>query len=184
MTARLSRCAAAAAVLLLVGAAASLPAEAGLYRVDRAGPAGSSGADRRAMLEAVVLKVVDGDTIKVSLAEPPRGLRSVETVRLIGVDTPEIRHPKKKPERGGREAAAYTAGRLLGKRVKLAFDRELRDRYDRLLAYVYPPAGACHNAELIVRGYGRAYLKFRFQFKEEFRRLEEQARLGRKGLWK
>jgi micrococcal nuclease len=179
-----SRLAALAVLLLSMAGGALFAADPALYRVGKAGVAASARADRKAMLEAVVIKHVDGDTIKVRIKKPPRGVRSLETIRLIGVDTPETVHPKKKVERFGKEASAYTKSRLLGKTVRLAFDWELRDHYRRLLAYVYLSDGICHNAEIIRQGFGHAYVKYPFRFLEEFRGYEREARENKKGLWR
>jgi micrococcal nuclease len=138
------------------------------------------------LLPAEVTGYVDGDTIKVSIPNPPGGPQgpgAAETIRLIGVDTPETVHPRRAVEAFGKEAGDFTKERLLGKTVYLAFDWDLRDRYGRLLAYVYTGDKICHNAELIRRGYGHAYTRFPFQFMEEFRRLEQEAREQKRGLW-
>lgn len=78
----------------------------------------------------LVERVVDGDTIE---------LDGGETVRLIGVDTPETVHPRKPVERFGKQATAFTTRLAEGKRVRLERDRETagRDRYGRTLAYVW-----------------------------------------------
>jgi micrococcal nuclease len=110
-------------------------------------------------------------------------MRVVETIRLIGVDTPETVHPSRAVERFGKEASDFTREGLLGKPVYLAFDWDLRDRYGRLLAYIYTGDGACFNARLIREGYGFAYTRFPFQFLEEFRALAKQARGDNRGLW-
>jgi micrococcal nuclease len=136
------------------------------------------------LLKAEVVDHVDGDTVRVRIVNPPRELSTVETIRLIGVDTPETVHPRKEVEPFGREASDFTKSRLLGKTVYLAFDWDLRDRYRRLLAYVYTEEGLCHNAEIIREGFGHAYTRFSFQFMEEFRALEKEARENRRGLWR
>jgi len=135
------------------------------------------------MSAATVTRVVDGDTVKLSIERPPAGVRNSETVRLIGVDTPESVDPRRPVQYFGKEASAYTASRLEGKAVLLAFERELYDAYDRLLAYVYLPGGGCFNLELVAEGYGFAYLKYPFAFMDEFTRAERSARSGGKGLW-
>jgi micrococcal nuclease len=71
----------------------------------------------------------------------------------------------------------------LGKGVYLAFDWDLRDRYGRLLAYIYTGEGGCFNTDIIREGYGHAYTSYPFQFMDEFRRLEQEARNGKRGLW-
>ena len=127
----------------------------------------------------VVERVVDGDTLL---------LQSGERVRLIGVDTPEIKHPKKPVEYFGKEASAFTRRVVEEKRVRLEFDqanaaRGHKDRYGRTLAYVFLEDGTLLNAEIIKQGYGHAYTQFPFSRMEEFRRLEREAREQRRGLW-
>jgi micrococcal nuclease len=135
------------------------------------------------MVPAEVIDPVDGDTVRVRILQPPEGLRAVETLRLLGVDTPETVHPSRPVERFGKEAGDFTREALLGQGVYLAFDWDLRDRYGRLLAYIYTGGGGCFNARLIREGYGHAYTRYPFQFIEEFRRLEDEARKGKQGLW-
>ncbi|MDR2662607.1 MAG: thermonuclease family protein [Treponema sp.] len=154
-----------------------------IYRVNREEPAGFAAVDFARLARAEVVESVDGDTIRVRIPNPPAGLGVVETVRLIGVDTPETVHPRREVERFGAEAGAFTKGRLMGKTVFLAFDWDLRDRYGRLLAYVYTEDRRCHNAELIREGYGHAYTKYSFRFMDEFRGLEQEARRKKRGLW-
>ena len=135
------------------------------------------------MTRAVVVRHVDGDTVYVSIPRPPRGVKSYESVRFIGVDTPETVRHQKTVERFGKEASAFTRDHLLNQPVFLAFDWQLRDRYDRLLAYVYLIDGSCFNAVLVRDGYAHAYTRFPFQFLEEFRSLERSAREQGAGLW-
>ncbi|MGH9869160.1 MAG: thermonuclease family protein [Candidatus Polarisedimenticolia bacterium] len=100
---------------------------------------------------AKVVAVVDGDTIKVEL---PSG---VETVRLIGVDTPETIHPQKPVEHFGKEASAFTTRVSFGQVVRLEDDPQgaNRDKYARLLRYVFLPDGKLLNA--VCGGPGREY---------------------------
>jgi micrococcal nuclease len=144
---------------------------------------GADGADVRRMVRGEVIEHVDGDTLRLRVFNPPAGLRAVETVRLLGVDTPETVHPNKPVERFGKEASAFTQSRLSGKTVYAAFDWDLRDRYGRLLAYIYTAPGECFNAEIIRQGYGYAYLRFPFRFQDEFKEIERQARQAGRGLW-
>src|SRR5438093_5078674 len=128
----------------------------------------------------VVERVVDGDTLL---------LQSGERVRLIGVDTPETKHPKKPVEYFGKEASAFTRRMVEGKRVRLEFDQANaaqghKDRYGRTLAYVFLEDGTLLNAEIIKQGYGHAYTQFPFSRMEEFRRLEREAREEERGLWR
>lgn len=80
---------------------------------------------------AKVLSVIDGDTIRVNLDG------KTESVRLIGIDTPETVHPSAPAEPFGREASAFTERAVDGKTVWLEFDAQKRDRHGRLLAYVW-----------------------------------------------
>ena len=122
-----------------------------------------------------VKRVIDGDTIL---------LINEERVRLIGVDTPETKHPQKPVQYFGREAYLFTKQMVDGKEARFEFERQKRDRYGRLLAYVYLLDGTFLNAEIIKQGYGFAYTRFPFKYIEEFRRYEREARENRRGLWR
>ena len=122
----------------------------------------------------ICTKVIDGDTIVLS---------NGEKVRLIGVDTPETKHPQKPVEYYGKEATAFTNRMVGGKVVKLKYDAQRRDKYGRLLAYVYLMDGTFLNAEIIKQGYGHAYTRFPFKYMEEFRQYEKEAREAKRGLW-
>ena len=122
--------------------------------------------------EARCLSVIDGDTIKVVY----KG--EVEKVRLIGVDTPEKGQP------GYKAAKAFATRMVKGKTVRLELDLTLRDRYGRLLAYVYLPDGRMLNAEIVKQGYGHAYTRYPFKYIDEFRQYEKEAREAGKGLWR
>ncbi len=122
-----------------------------------------------------VKRVIDGDTIL---------LINGERVRLIGVDTPETKHPQKPVQYFGREAYLFTKQMVDGKEARFEFERQKRDRYGRLLAYVYLLDGTFLNAEIIKQGYGFAYTRFPFKYIEEFRRYEREARENRRGLWR
>jgi len=180
-----SRLAALILVFLVPVAAQHAQAAGGgsdpIYRV--AGLASFRDADFSRMTEAVVPRVVAGDTVAVTVKNPPVGLFARERVRLVGVDTPETVHPSKPVQFFGKEASAFTKAALSKKTVRLAFDRTLRDRYGRLLAYIYTEKGRCFNAELVEKGYGHAYTVFPFQFLEEFRALQKKAREKKAGLW-
>ena len=157
--------------------------KAELYRVNAAGITNSGAAVISRMLNAEVVGHVDGDTVRVRIANPPEGLSAVEVIRLLGVDTPESVHPNMPVQPFAREASDFTRERLLGRVVHLAFDWDLRDRYDRLLAYIYTGPGRCFNAELIREGFGFAYLKYPFHFMDEFEVLGNEARQQKRGLW-
>ena len=123
-------------------------------------------------------RVVDGDTIVVEIEG------KLEKIRLIGVDTPETVHPSKPVQYFGKEASNFTKKMVEGKKVRLEYDWQKRDKYGRLLAYVYLEDGTFLNAEIIKQGYGFAYTKYPFKYLEEFRQYEREARSNSKGLWK
>ena len=132
-----------------------------------------------ARLPATVVRVVDGDTLIVRLDGRE------ETVRLIGVDTPETVHPTIGVEPGGPEASAFTK-RLLppGTTVRLELDVQERDRYGRLLAYVYLPDGRMVNAELLRAGLAQLLtVPPNVRYVDLFTRLQREAREAGRGLW-
>src|SRR6478736_9024754 len=96
----------------------------------------------------VVERVVDGDTVIV------RAGGGALRVRLLGIDTPETVDPDRPVGCFGPEASAYTKHLLTGRSVTLVYDRELHDRYGRLLAYIYL-GGKFVNAALVELGYAR-----------------------------
>ena len=130
----------------------------------------------------MVIRVVDGDTIVVQVKGHP------ETVRLIGVDTPETKDPRK-PVSILRQGSQRIHGHLLnGQRVRLEIQTvpTSRDRYGRLLAFVYRESdNLLVNKEIIRQGYGHAYTRYPFDpgRMEEFRAAERSAREQKRGLW-
>lgn len=133
-------------------------------------------------LVGAVVRVVDGDTVWVRLAG------GVEKVRYIGIDAPETSHPTRGEEPGGR-AATLVNSRLVGDRtVRLEPDVQRRDRYGRLLAYVWvaaPDGGELMvNAELVRLGYAAVLtVPPNVRHAELFRKLAIEAREHRRGLW-
>lgn len=126
-----------------------------------------------------VVKFDDGDTISVDMNG------TIETVRFIGVDTPETHHPDRPIECYGPEASAYTKGLIGSQKVRLQADplNTNRDRYGRLLRYVYLPDNTLVEQKLITEGYGFAYTYFPFEKSAEFSAYEQQAKIAKKGLW-
>ena len=129
------------------------------------------------------LKVIDGDTIDINI---PDGEHEDTRIRLIGVDTPETKHPTVGLMYYGPQATEYTTTEALGKQVTIMLDPagDQRDRYGRLLAYVVLPDGRVLNAELIKNGYGYAYLSFPHSEFITYQFFMEQAISGKRGLWK
>ncbi|MCX7655351.1 MAG: thermonuclease family protein [Treponemataceae bacterium] len=155
-----------------------------LYRVNKEPITFSSQVTLSRCLPASVEEVIDGDTIKVRLAAPfPSVLKAHETVRLLGIDAPETETSPRPAGFFGKEAKKYATRLLLKQRVLLAFDWDLRDRYGRLLAYVYLSDGRCVNKHLIAEGYAYAYTRYPFQFLAEFRHAQNEARAQKRGLW-
>ena len=128
---------------------------------------------------ATVIKVIDGDTIILKLQN------KTETVRLLGVDTPEAVHPTKGIECFGPEASAFTKTMLKkGSTVKLVRDAEPRDRYQRLLVYLYLADGTFFNQLLIEQGFAITLsIEPNTAFASQFASHESSARDRRVGLW-
>jgi len=127
--------------------------------------------------DAAVSSVSDGDTIVLV-----GGTR----VRLIGIDTPETRHPSKPVQCFGAEASAHTRSLLpAGTAVRLAYDVERFDRYRRTLAYVYRLSdGLFVNAALVREGYAQAYTyPPNVAHADELVALAREAREAGRGLW-
>lgn len=126
-----------------------------------------------------VTRVHDGDTISVIMDGRE------ETIRFIGIDTPETHDPRKPVQCFGRAASAYATQLIGNGPVRLEADplSTNRDRYDRLLRYVYLPDGRLAQAEIIKNGYGFAYTSFPFIKSDEFLAYQRQAREQNRGLW-
>jgi len=126
-----------------------------------------------------VAHFVDGDTIAVNMNG------QMEKVRLIGVDTPETHKPNTPVQCYGPAAAAFTKNTIGRSPVRLVADplSTDRDRYDRLLRYVYLPDGTDLNEKLIQNGYGFYYPYFPFTKSEQFAAAQKSAQAGNRGLW-
>jgi micrococcal nuclease len=168
-----------AMVVLGAGSAGSeVPRRPIVYDVTVARLERYQNADLRLMTPATVTRHVDGDTFVVAVAEPPRGMRAAERVRLMGIDTPELGDPL------AAEALAHVERRAGAGPVYLAFDFRRRDRYDRLLAFVYLPDGTLLNADLIEHGLATVYRRDDLMyFLAQFEDLEREARSRQLGVW-
>ena len=126
-----------------------------------------------------VIEVIDGDTIKSEING------KVESIRLIGIDAPETAGPYREEGCFGQEASLKTKELLSGKKVSLVSDSLVsdRDKYGRLLRYVFLPDGEFINAELVKGGYAFNYVYENFQYLNYFNDLEKKAKEGRLGLW-
>jgi len=135
-------------------------------------------ADAPKALIGRVVSIVDGDTIKVRIGD------RTETVRYIGMNAPELHHPTKGEEPGGREAAEANRKLVEGQTVRLELDVQERDRYGRLLAYVYF-GDMMLNAELVAQGYAQVMtIPPNVRHQELFLKLQREARLLQIGLWR
>ena len=125
---------------------------------------------------------VDGDTISVNMNG------KIETIRFIGIDTPETHKPNTPVQCYGPAAAAETKTLITnaGSKVRLGSDPDStnRDRYDRLLRYVYLPDGTLVNEFLVQNGYAFYYPYFPFTKSEQFKKAEQAAIAANKGLWR
>ena len=126
-----------------------------------------------------VTEVFDGDTISVDMS----GV--VEKVRLIGVDAPETKDPRKPVQCYGPEASAFTHSKLDHAKVTLRADplSTNRDRYNRLLRYVYTENGSSYNKLLLQKGFARAYTGFPFSKMSQFKETAATAEANKTGLW-
>jgi micrococcal nuclease len=144
-----------------------------LLLVTLALPAGAQSA-----IEGTVVRIVDGDTIHVRLGE------RIEKVRYIGVNTPEVHHPRKGEEPGGRAASLVNGQLVSGRRVRLELDAQSHDRYGRLLAYVWVD-DTMVNAELVRRGYAQVMtIPPNVRHQALFLKLQREARDANRGLWR
>jgi micrococcal nuclease len=156
---------------------------------DSAETSGQTGED-----SVTVSEVVDGDTVDIRFSNG-----GTDTVRLLGVDTPEV-HTSVSPEefegipdtqagreclgKWGEKASSYAKSELSGQSVNLQYDENegRRGYYDRLLAYIYAD-GEHFNYELVENGYARVYDDSDFMKQEEFYNAESAAQNSNRGLW-
>ncbi|MBI2336222.1 MAG: thermonuclease family protein [Deltaproteobacteria bacterium] len=141
-------------------------------------------------LEAVVTRVVDGDTVV---------LEGGQRVRLIGVDAPELfdgekldrQSRKLKIAKGtlmglGERSKGFLVQFIQGKPVRLEFDHELCDAFGRTLAYLYLKVGSQEvlvNQQIIADGFATTLKKYSFKKQDQFLKTEQQAQQANKGLW-
>ncbi|HET7657282.1 MAG TPA: thermonuclease family protein [Bacillales bacterium] len=126
-----------------------------------------------------VTHVTDGDTIDVKING------KVETVRLLLIDTPETVHPNMPMQPFGPAAHRFTEHLLTGKKVKLEVGKDPRDKYGRLLAYVYTEKGKMVNELLLKKGLARVAYVFPpdTKYVDRFRKIENSARAAELGIW-
>jgi micrococcal nuclease len=151
-----------------------------VFAVDRFGGGGQGAPPPGGRAAGLVTRVVDGDTVHVRIDGAD------ERVRFIGVDTPETVKPGTPVQCFGKAASAYDHRLLDGQAVRLRFDSEQRDRYGRLLAYVYRARdGLFVNAALVRGGYATTLtIPPNTAHAAQFAGLERRARERQRGLWR
>lgn len=138
-------------------------------------------------LTGTVSWIYDGDTLQVE---------NVGKVRLLGIDTPEskdserdhyylnkYRLSRKRLRQIAHQAKSFNIKQVKNKRVRLTFDREEKDQYGRLLAYLYLPDGRQLNLLLIEKGLASVFRRYQFSQKQDFLAAEKIARQNQQGLW-
>ena len=127
-----------------------------------------------------VVKVIDGDTISVNIDG------KIETIRLIGIDSPESVDPRKPVQCFGKEASDKAKQILMGKKVRLESDPTQgdKDKYKRLLRYVFLEDGTNFNRPMIEEGFAHEYTyNAPYKYQDEFKVAELNAREEKRGLW-
>ena len=126
-----------------------------------------------------VIRIIDGDTFEILYED------QITSVQLVGVNAPETTaNPNQPPEPYGEQATAFLQEFLLDKSIYLRFDISKRDKYNRLLGYVYRASdGIFVNIEIIREGYGRVDTRYPFKHEDTFTDYESRAKAAKKGLW-
>lgn len=124
-----------------------------------------------------LVSIIDGDTIKTAKSGK---------IRLIGINTPEVKSPYTEEEPGGKEATAKIRGILENEKTVCLIRDEIgdkTDRYGRSLDYVFTEDGIDINAEMVKTGFARWYSRFPYERKWEFKEYQDSAKLDGVGLW-
>ena len=130
-----------------------------------------------------VVEVIDGDTIRAQVAG------TTETIRLVGVDTPETKHPTKGVQCFGPQATEFLTKMLpAGTTLRIERDQEARDAFGRLLLYLFRPVNSGElfvNFELVRRGYGKPlHIEPNSRYRDAFVAGAFEAQRNQRGLWK
>ena len=132
--------------------------------------------DLNSLQTTVVKKVIDGDTVKTT---------NGENIRLIGIDTPEINWDKGTADFYGYKALNYTKSSLLNEKIYLEYDKEKRDEYGRVLAYIYLENGELFNLKILEKGYGHLMtVDPNTKYLKKFRKAAKKARNKEQGIWR
>lgn len=127
-----------------------------------------------------ITRVVDGDTVKISMNGKE------ETFRLIGLDTPETVDPRKEVQCFGIEASNKAKELLTGKKVRVETDSSqgTYDKYNRMLGYIYLEDGLFYNKYMIEQGYAHEYTYGTpYKYQTEFKNTQKLAQANKAGLW-
>ncbi len=152
---------------------------------------------RNTVYRAKVERIVDGDTIIVSFIFDDGSKYLKERVRMLGVDTPETVHPTKPVQYYGKEASNFTKEHLTDKTIWLQTDVGVKDRYDRMLAYVWLKEPSkkdlddeaairknMFNAQLLLGGYAQLMtVQPNSRYSNIFVHFQREARQEKRGLW-
>jgi endonuclease YncB( thermonuclease family) len=140
----------------------------------------------RTLVPAALVRVVDGDTLRVRPEPAVEGWRAEENVRIIGIDAPE-RGEDGAAEMGAPEAGDAAARWLAGRRLRLVIEPRpgegLRDAYGRILAFVEDDAGADLGLDLLRQGLVRVYRRGTHARKQAYEKAEGEARAAGRGVW-
>lgn len=127
-----------------------------------------------------VTDVMDGDTIQIK-----RGGKE-ETLRLLGINTPEVDSKYRTAQCWGKEASAETKAKLTGTSIRIENDQSqaVRDKYNRLLVYAFLADGTNFNKYLVENGFAKEYTyAAAYKYQSEFKAAQEKARTESRGLW-
>lgn len=127
-----------------------------------------------------VVKIIDDDTLDLNING------KVERIRLIGMNTPETVDPRKPVECFGKEASNRAKELLIGKSVKIESDpaEDTRDKYDRLLLYIFLSDGTNFAKKMIMEGYAYEYTyDVKYKYQAEFKQAQKYAEDNKLGLW-
>lgn len=170
--------------LFVVGVVAIVAALAAIFRLEpKAPPVPGGDIDRYHDKTFRVVHVVDGDTLDIDISD---GSEPKTRIRLWGVDTPEVAHGGQAADHFGDEARKFARDTLDGRDVHVVlWDKDTRDRYERLLAYVLlERGGPMFNEMLIDEGLAYADTRFKHPHDDQFEAAERRARREGRGLWR
>jgi endonuclease YncB( thermonuclease family) len=184
------RCRHEAILLLMLVACAPPPVDPGPTRFSPDSGTGSTNDGGGSNSIVQIRTVIDGDTVilsaTASLKGPDGRNLSGETIRLLGVDAPEIARPPMRlnPDCWGDESHLAARNLMQGLSVTLEYSsNDYRDVYDRLLAYVVMRDGKVANEVLIESGAARSFDQFQHRYRSRYEQLEKNARDRNLGVW-